>query len=230
MAPTPFSHRFDAVVFDLDGLLIDSESLWPRAEIEVFARVGVTLTFDDCRETMGMRMDEVAAYWRERKPWDGLSTHEVAEQTVDRVIELIVAEGRAMPAAVSTVERFAASGTPLAVASSSWERLIFAALDVLGLRDAFRVICSAEHEALGKPDPAVYLKACAGLGVDPARALAFEDSVSGTSAAKNAGMRCIAVPYDDPDDPRFPPIADVVVPSLASVTDDVLAQAAKGLD
>lgn len=212
-----------AAIFDMDGLLIDSEPSWRRAEVACFGEVGLALTEDDCHATTGLRIDEVARHWHRRAPWEGPTPHEVAARIVDRMIAIVGAEGTAMPGAAAAVERCAAAGLRLALASSSPARLIDATLARLGLRDRFEVVVSAEHEALGKPHPAVFLTTAARLGVDAADCLVLEDSLHGVIAAKAARMTCVAVP--DPsrrDDPRFA-LADRVLPSLAALDGPTLA-------
>lgn len=186
-----------AVIFDLDGLLIDSEPLWRSVEREVFAEVGVELSEADCRTTTGLRCDLVVAHWFERRPWSGPGTAEVQRRIEERMRDRIQREGRPLPGAVEAVGRVAAAGLRLAVASSSDRRLIDAALQRLGLDRVIRVRCSAVDEAAPKPAPDVYLRAAAALGLAPANCLAVEDSAPGVAAALAAGMRVVAVP--DPE-------------------------------
>ncbi len=209
-----------AAIFDLDGLLIDSEPLWRRAEIELFSAVGVALSDADCAETTGLRIDEVVAWRHRRSPWTGLPPAALAERIVDRVCELIAAEGAGKPGAAAAVARCAGAGLRLAVASSSPERLIHVALFRLGLASAFGHVVSAEHERYGKPHPAVLLSTAARLGVPPEGCLVLEDSLNGVIAAKAARMRCIAVP--EVDDPRFA-LADVRLSSLLALDAATLA-------
>lgn len=205
----------DAVIFDLDGLLIDSEPLWRKAQIEVFARAGLTLTEAQCAETTGLRVDEVVQLrMRRHREWRALTEADAVEAIHARVIELVRAEGAAREGAREAVAFVAERGVRLALASSSARRVIDAALDRLGCRDAFEVIRSAEHEPYGKPHPGVYLATARELAVEPTRCVAVEDSLNGLIAAKAARMRCLAVP--DRDDARFA-LADVVLPSLAAL-------------
>ncbi len=204
----------DAVIFDLDGLLIDSEPLWRRAQIEVFSRAGVTLTEEQCAETTGLRVDEVVRLrMRRHREWSSLTETDAVEGIHARVIELVRAEGVAREGAREAVALVATTGVKLALASSSARRVIDAALDRLGCRDAFEVIRSAEYEPYGKPHPGVYLATAKELGVEATRCLAVEDSLNGLIAAKAARMRCLAVP--DREDPRFA-LADVALSSLAA--------------
>lgn len=204
-------------IFDLDGLLVDSEPLWVRAQIECFAAVGLQLAPVDCATTTGLRIDEVAAHWFSRRPWAGPPPDRVAAAVVERVEALLCSEGQARPGAPQAVRLLQAQGVPLALASSSARRLIDAALERLDLQDAFPVVCSAEGLPLGKPHPGVYLAAAAALGADPRRCIALEDSLNGVVAAYAARMGCIAVPEGSQRlDPRFK-LADVVLPSLAAL-------------
>ncbi len=193
-----------AVVFDMDGVLIDSEPLWRRAEVEIFRQLGLRLEESDCEATMGQRIDAVVAYWHARQPWQGESLQSVAGRIVERVAGLIREQGHPLPGAVETVRALHRSGVLLGLASSSWMRLIDAVVDRLALRSCFRVLHSAEQEAHGKPAPDVYLTACRRLGVNPADAWAVEDACSGVQAARSAGMQVLAVPAPaNRDNPCF---------------------------
>src|SRR5579884_663783 len=183
-----------AVIFDMDGLLIDTESVWRRVEREVFGALGLHLTDEQGMETMGIRVKEVAALWYSRYPWTGPSVEDVAQRIVDGVIAFVRTEGRPNPGVQRAVETIAGAGIPIAIASSSGVELIDAVIDRLDLRTFVSAIASAEHEAEGKPHPAVYLSAARLLGVPPETCVAFEDSPNGVLSAKGAGMYCIAVP------------------------------------
>lgn len=211
-----------AVVFDMDGLLIDSEPLWGVAETAVFTAVGVPGAEMGLGATMGLRTDEVVEHWFARYPWREPSKKEVEADIVRRVIAEVRRRGAAMPGAREAIALLAAAGMPLAIASSSSTEMIAAVVERLGIGNAFRVFQSAEHEPYGKPHPGVYLAAARGLGVAPSDCLAFEDSPNGVLAAKAAKMTCVAVP--DPalkDDRRFG-IADALLPSLTEFRLDLL--------
>ncbi|MEM1245886.1 MAG: hexitol phosphatase HxpB [Acidobacteriota bacterium] len=208
-----------AAIFDMDGLLIDSEPLWRQAEQRVFAGVGVQLTDADCEETMGLRIDAVVEHWWQRRPWGGKTRSDVEASILDEVERLIVARGTALPGVDLALEVFAGSGYRLGLASSSPKRLIAAVLDALGLEGCFETVCSAAEEEQGKPDPAVYLTAAHALGALPQRCVALEDSVSGLRAAQAAGMRTIVVPERPPapGSPLFE--ADLLLGSLLDLDD-----------
>jgi HAD superfamily hydrolase (TIGR01509 family) len=212
-----------AVVFDMDGLLVDSEPLWVRAELEVFGGVGLALREEDCAKTKGLRIDDVVAYWHERRPWPGPSPREVEARLVARVAELVAAEGVALPGVASAIAAARAGSRRLALASSSPKVIIQATLVRLGLEHAFDVVQSAENEAFGKPHPGIFLTTAERLGVSPTSCIVLEDSMHGVVAAKAARMTCVAVPFDYPEhDARFV-LADAVVASLEHVTPELLA-------
>jgi len=203
--------RMRAAIFDMDGLLIDSEPLWRASEVEAFAKVGLTLTDEQCSETTGLRIDEVVALRHREHPWTAPSVDVVVSQIVDRLIGLVQERGEALPGVASALERCRTAGLRLALASSSPRRIIDATLARLELADTFEVIASAEADRYGKPHPAVFLRTADKLGVAPTDCVVFEDSLNGVIAAKAARMMCVAVP--EHHDPRFA-IADVVLSSL----------------
>ena len=207
-----------AVIFDLDGLLIDSEPLWQIAEVEVLNSLGVPLTPEMCHQTVGLRIEEAVEYWRQRYPWNGPDSSQVADVVVEHMLRLINDHGRPMPGAWEAVRLCHESGVPVGIATSSHYELARTAVDCLGISEFIRTIQSAQEHAYGKPHPAVYLAAAEALGADPVHCLAFEDSINGVIAAKAARLRCVAVPYHQwRDDPRFV-IADERLDSLESVT------------
>ncbi len=211
-----------AVIFDMDGLLIDSEPLWREAEIEVFGAVGVPLTDAMCRQTTGLRHDEVVRYWHTRYPWDEPGHEEMTRLLLDTATRMIVERGELMPGAETTIALLHKAGLELAIASSSPLALIEAVVDKFALGAFFSVLHSADDEGAGKPDPAVYLTTMSKIGVEPRFCLALEDSVSGIRAAKAAGATVIAVP--DPqvaDKPEFNE-ADVVLASLEDFSIDLI--------
>lgn len=215
-----------AVIFDMDGLLVDSEPLWVRAEIEIFGGVGVVLSEADCALTKGLRTDDVVRYWHERRGWSSHSCEDVEQRLIARVAELVRAEGRALPGVASAIAAARTLTSELALASSSPRPLIDAVLDRLELHGVFGVVQSAQTEPYGKPHPGIFLTTAKTLGVAPTECIVLEDSLTGVLAAKAARMTCIAVPDVFPDhDPRFV-IADRVVASLEAVTADLLSDLA----
>jgi sugar-phosphatase len=208
--------KLDAVIFDLDGVLIDSEPFWQAAEVARFGEVGLHLEATQTEATMGLRVDEAVAYWYARRPWpngDDPDHGALIGRILDSVEELVLTRGEPLPGVLDAVAAAEKLGLRLAVASSSRTRIVDAALRRLGLADRFGAVCSAEDEAHGKPHPAVFLTAARRLGVEPTRCLVVEDSVNGMVAALAARMVCVVVPDHQRSSPRFA-AADHVLPSL----------------
>ncbi|MCW3463558.1 hexitol phosphatase HxpB [Chitinophaga nivalis] len=184
----------NTVIFDMDGLLIDSEPLWGLAIQEVFATVGVILSPELTHLTTGLRTREVVSYWHNYYQWEGKSAAQVTEEIIDNVIAKILATGQPMEGLEYILQFFREKGFKIGLASSSSLRLINAVLDHLDIRDYFQAVYSAEFEDYGKPHPAVYLACASALGSDPLECIAFEDSVTGMTAAKAARMTTVVVP------------------------------------
>ncbi len=202
-----------ATLFDMDGLLIDSEILWHQAELEILGGLGVPLATEGARSTKGMFVAEVVDYWRERYPWSGPSSEDVVDQILTRVGDLVETTGRLLPGAVRAIDLTSQRG-PVALASSTPVPLIERSLRHFGLLERFSVICSGANEPYGKPHPGVFLTAASRVGADPRSCLVFEDSAAGVLAAKAGRMTCIAVPAkEDLHLPAFG-LADVVLASL----------------
>lgn len=211
-----------AVIFDMDGLLIDSEPLWKAAETEVFNSVGVPLTDKMALETTGLRTDEVVRYWHHRYPWDAPSIEEIRKKLDLKVLEEVKKHGNPMKGVSEIIAVCESLNLPMAIASSSSIAMIEAVVEKLGIGHKFEIIHSAQFETFGKPHPAVYISAAKKLGVDPEQCLAFEDSANGVLSAKSAKMHCIAVPEPEVrNDKRFG-IADRVVNSLNDITSDII--------
>jgi len=189
----PLPERFRAVVFDMDGLLLDTEILWHRAEVELFRRHGAEFTWEDKMAVIGTSFATTSRYFAERL---GRSAAE-GDALVEEMLEIMHAELQqqvdSRPGAVELVDRLRGH-TRLALASNSPRRLVDTALASARLTDAFETIVTSDDVAHPKPAPDLYLLACERLGVEPADALALEDSPSGIAAAKAAGLTCIAVP------------------------------------
>lgn len=210
-----------AVIFDMDGLLIDSEPLWRESEIIVFGKVGLRLDHHLCLQTMGLRVDAVVDYWYARQPWENVSNKEIEDSIIDEVVERILHRATPKEGVDSAINFVQSKRARVALASSSSYRIIRAVLDKFDLNEKFEVISSAEDEEYGKPHPGVYLTTARQLQVKPAECLAIEDSFNGVKAAKEAGMRCIAVPDEIArGDSRFD-LADVVLNSLSEIDDGV---------
>ena len=211
-----------AVVFDLDGVLIDSEPVWERVRRELVAERGGHWAPDAQHKLMGMSTTEWARYLSEDLGV-GLPPAQVAAEVVDRMAASYRERIPLLPGAVEAVRRLAARW-PLGVASSAAAVLIETVLQSSGLRPYFSVTMSTEQVAHGKPAPDIYLAVTAQLGCSPPDCAAVEDSSNGLRSAAAAGLRVIAIPQ-----PRYPPDPDalaatsLVLPSLTELTADVIA-------
>ena len=204
----------DAVIFDMDGLLIDSEPLWETAEMEAFPALGVPLTPELKKCTTGLRSAEIVQYWNDRYPWPAPSPPVVASSLIARLVSLVHERGELKPGAKMVLELCAVAGQPMAIASSSPSVLIEAVLDTLAIRHHFKVVYSAESEEYGKPHPGVYVSTAKKLATRCETCLALEDSPNGVLAAKSAQMACVAVPNPALRFNRTIQIADRVIDSL----------------
>jgi sugar-phosphatase len=200
----------------MDGLLINSEVLWHKAELEIFGALGVPIANGEDRSTKGMFVVEVVQYWYSKFPWTTPGPEVVVDEILERVGQLVETEGELLPGAVRAIELTSERGI-VALASSTPLTLIYRCLDHFGLRSRFAVVQSAEFEPFGKPHPGVFLSAAAALGVDPRSCLVFEDSAAGVLAARAARMKVVAVPT--PSDRTLPEfaLADIVLSSLAEL-------------
>lgn len=210
-----------AVIFDMDGVIIDSEPLWQTAQIESLALFGVTISREDCeRLTMGKRIDDIARTWCDTHSLSVAAT-ELQTMILTRLCDAISRQGEAMKGVYRALETFIARELKIALATSSNHVVIKAVFDRLGLWEKFSVICSAEDEVNGKPHPDVYLSAAKALGVDVSQCLVIEDSFTGLTAAKRAEMTTYLVSPEHHNekfaiaDARFSDL-DAVVDSLSS--------------
>lgn len=214
----------EGVIFDMDGILIDSEPLWKIAEKKAFAKVGLMMTTEMCNLTMGYRINEVTEYWYERKPWVGKTKEDVTEDIIQTVIDEIREKGKELKGVKSALQRLKEQNYKVALASSSAMRIIDVVVDKLEIRSYFDAICSAETEPFGKPHPAVFITAADKLGIDPHRCLVVEDSVNGVIAGKAARMKVVAIPDESlAGDKRFV-IADSILSDLDQLTLEVIQQ------
>ena len=185
---------FGGVIYDMDGVLTDSEPLWKIAMEDVFRSVGCPLTKEDFQRTVGLRIDEVVSYWHQVAPWPDASPKDVEHAIVQRMIELLTERATPLPGVVESLDFFASKGLKIGLATSSYQVLIDCILDTLQIRHFFQTVHSAEYELFGKPHPAVYLTAAKNLDLDPRRCLVIEDSLNGIISGKAARMTVLCVP------------------------------------
>lgn len=207
----------EAVIYDMDGVLINSEPLWREAEIAIFKNVGLPFTEDMCRETMGMRTYEVIEYWYSKTPWQGASIKEVEQNLLNKVTNLIIEKGQAMDGVYNSIDFFKEKGLKIALASSSASSLINTVLSKIKLNTVFEITNSAEYLSFGKPHPEVFINTAQQLNVKPINCLVIEDSFHGLLAAKSALMKTVVIPdKESKNDPRFN-IADYNLRSLNEI-------------
>jgi len=211
----------EAVVFDLDGVIVDSEQVWDDVRERYTRESGGTYTDSAARDMMGMSSVEWSRYMAERLGVPGTPA-EINAAIVERMLERYGEAPPLIPGASEAVRR-CAERWPLAVASSSNPELIEVVLRAARLRDLFRVVVSSQEVARGKPAPDVFFEAARRLGVGPPSCAAVEDSENGILAAKAAGMRTIAIP-----NPQYPPhddalaTADAVLATIEDLTPAVV--------
>jgi HAD superfamily hydrolase (TIGR01509 family) len=206
---TPAASPPAAVVFDCDGLLLETETCWTRAEEELFDRYGRTFGDDEKRTLIGTSLLD-GSYILERLLDQPGRAGELGRELLDLVEPRLLAESTAFPGAAELVRELQGR-TPVAVASNTPGRLARGALACAGVSELFEVVVTADQVAEPKPSPDVYLRACELLGAAPSASVALEDSPTGVAAARAAGMFVIGVP-------SFPGVlldeADLVAPSL----------------
>jgi HAD superfamily hydrolase (TIGR01509 family) len=211
----------EAVVFDLDGVLLQSEEVWDAVRERYVREAGGRYDEDVQRAMMGMSAPEWSRYLHEEA---GVRADpgDINRDVVERMLEVYRRELPLLPGAVEAVRRTAES-FPLGLASSSNREVFEAVLDLAGIADCFSATVSSEEVARGKPAPDVYLEAARRLGVEPERCAAVEDSDAGIRSAKSAGMRVVAAPNASyPPDDEALELADAVVGSLDELTVSVL--------
>jgi HAD superfamily hydrolase (TIGR01509 family) len=217
----------EAVVFDLDGVLVDSESVWGEAKRQLTMETGGHWHPEATREMMGMSSIEWSRYLHDRLDVP-MPPEEISDAVVERIIALYRKRLPLLPGAVEAVRSLAVRW-PLAVASSSNRPVIDLVLELAGIAEAFAVTVSSEEVDRGKPAPDVYLEASRRLGVSPDRCVAIEDSTNGICAAVAAGMIVIAIPNREfPPDPDSLRLAAKTLRSLEELTPELLLEVGGG--
>jgi len=215
-------NHIEAVILDMDGILIDSERHWQLTERALFAGLGIDLTDALLVETRGLRTEEMVAHWSSRFSIDGNDPAALMKEYDRRMVETMKKEVPLMEGARELIRMFRENGLPVALATCSTVEHIDAVMEKHGLRDSFDQLVSAALDMPGKPHPEVFLCTARLLDVDPTRCLVFEDSFNGLVAAKAARMTVVAMP--DPlefEQDRFG-AADLKISSLTEFTLDTL--------
>ncbi|RSK70197.1 HAD family hydrolase [Enterobacter huaxiensis] len=182
-----------AVIFDMDGVIIDSEGLWRQAQKEALAGWRAEVSDEECESlTKGKRLDEIARTWCEHCRLE--ADPALIEAAIRlRIIELISREGKAIEGVYDVMTYFREAGYRIALATSSSYEIVHAVLEKLSIGHYFEVICSADDERYGKPHPAVYFSALRKLGLAASQCIVVEDSLSGYRAALSAGLKTLVV-------------------------------------
>jgi len=211
-----------AVIYDMDGVIINSEPLWRESIIYSFNEVGLNFSEDMCRITQGMRLIEVIEYWFERLPWKNKSIQEVEVMLLNKVTDLIIEKGVAIEGVNESISYFRKKGYKVALASSSASSLIDTVLKKLNLTHEFEIINSAENLQYGKPHPEIFIKTAQQLNVKPINCWVIEDSFNGVLAGKSALMKVIAIPEsENKNDSRFS-IADYKLNNLLEINNFII--------
>ncbi len=208
--------QFNTVIFDMDGLLINSEPLWDEAATEIFQQYNFQLTKAQYATTTGMRTKEFVEWWFNYYKID--ARHNAAAETdiLKKVVEKVAAKGNAMPGVAHIFNFFIERNFKIGLATSSGKPLIDLVVDKLGIRNYLQSIESASDLPYGKPHPQVYLNCAEALNSHPTECICFEDSFNGLIAAKAARMKCVVVPAaHDSKNERFN-AADLKISSLVN--------------
>ncbi len=204
----------NTVLFDMDGLLLDTEPLWGESMLRIAHKHGIPISKDRFKETTGLRIYEVTDYWAIKYPWAGSTSKEVAEEILDEIIAMSKTSATVIKGVKHSLELLKKHKFKIGLASSSPGRMIMALVKHFDIEHYFDVITSADVVELGKPHPAVFLHCAKDLGSEPMQCVVLEDSVNGMIAGKAARMKVIVVPDElHFDDPRFS-VADAKLKSL----------------
>jgi len=186
--------HFEAVIFDMDGVLIDSEPLWKIAMEKVFSDLGCKLSKNDFQRTVGLRIDEVINYWNKDQNLGVADEKSVEDDIINRMIELVRENPIPLTGVMETLEYLSKNKLKIGLATSSPNQLLQAVLDGLKIDHFFDVAHSAEFEEFGKPHPAVYLETAKKLNVDSNKCLVIEDSLNGVISGMAAKMKVVCIP------------------------------------
>jgi mannitol-1-/sugar-/sorbitol-6-/2-deoxyglucose-6-phosphatase len=212
--------NIEAVILDMDGILIDSERHWQITERDLFAELGIELTDELLVQTRGLRTEEMVAHWSARFPLDGTDTGTLMELYDRRMVDTMKREVPLMEGARELISMFREMGLPVALATCSSHDHIDAVMERHQLRGLFNQLLSAARNMPGKPHPEVFLRTADSLKVDPTRCLVFEDSFFGMIAAKAARMKVVVMPDKSEFDQERFGAAELKIRSLKDFTLD----------
>lgn len=210
------------VIFDMDGLLIDSEPIWQEATTEIFTTKNLHISLAQYESTTGLRTAEFLEHWFDYFALDKVMLPQWQNWLYELVISKIKSKGTIMPGVDYIIDFFAKRNFKMGVASSSPMQLIDCVVDIIGMRKYLQAITSAEDLPFGKPNPQVYINCAAALNSKASNCICFEDSINGMVAAKAAKMNCVVVPAQSQrKDPRWS-LANVQLDSLLDFNETTL--------
>lgn len=184
----------ESVIFDMDGLIINSEPLWEDAMMAMYKSFNVTVLRPELLSVKGFRADEAILFMNNLKGFPNNNLPEQQTETIQNIIKLIYEKGEALPGVLNTIAFCKQNNIPIAIASSSLYKVIDATISKLNLQNTFDIVYSAQDEEFGKPNPGVFITTAKKLNVDIKKSIIFEDSINGLIAARAACAISVAVP------------------------------------
>ncbi|MCX8080595.1 MAG: HAD-IA family hydrolase [Bacteroidia bacterium] len=206
-----------AVIFDMDGILIDSEPLWREAMMRIFEQYGFGITEEQCRSTKGMKIEEVISLWNRQKSLCWEDELKIKMEIHKLLLKLLHQKGKAIPGAMDAILAAKTRRFKIGLATSSDRTLMEAVVKKLGVTQFFDAMVCADGALKAKPHPDVYLECAKRMGVSPRQCVAVEDSYFGLKSARSAGMFVIGVPESECELVKFRETADLVLENLWQV-------------
>ncbi|HOD87480.1 MAG: 2-deoxyglucose-6-phosphate phosphatase [Bacteroidetes bacterium ADurb.Bin028] len=209
--------NFQAVIFDMDGILIDSEPLWRQASMEIFTSLGVEMNEELLNKTSALSSLDFCKVWYSHQPWEGMSFEEIDKEMEKRVLQIIEEKDVTIPDVKQTIDFFYNHGFKIALASNSSLYYVNRVLKKLNVEKYFSIVASAEQVENAKPAPDLYLHVANELKVKPEKCIVFEDSIVGITAAKAANMFVITLPAQEDFSKHEFDIADKKIKSFSQL-------------
>ena len=211
--------KLNTVIFDMDGLLIDSEPLWNEAAAEVFQQYGIKITEEEYAITTGLRTKEFVHWWFTKYKVSIDEAENARKKIVQKVVDKIALKGKPLPGLAHILNYFMARKFKMGIATSSPQQVIDEVMSRLKIKDCFQAICSGDQLPYGKPHPQVYLNCAEELNSLPEECLCFEDSFNGMIAVKAARMKCVVIPAAFQHHEKRWDAADLKISSLQNFND-----------
>lgn len=206
--------NIQGVIFDFDGVIVDSEPIWQKAEREIMATEGLIISESDNLKTKGLATFEAVNYWCSQLEKTTKSPALLTQELNQSVMELLKSEGKLKKGVIEILEFWKSKGLPMGIASGSSMHHIKTILDKFDLNNFFNLVYSIDFERFGKPHPGIYISACKKLKIDPVYSVAFEDSFNGILAGKAAKMKVVALLDDGEINNTKFDFADLKIESL----------------